>query len=138
MGSQIEWGPLLERAWKARERAYAPYSGFRVGAALLAQSGEVFPGCNVENASLGLTICAERAAMASAIEAGQREFTGIAIVADTKTPVAPCGACRQVLAEFQPVMAICSAGGTGAPQIWSLETLFPVPFKNFSFERGEA
>jgi cytidine deaminase len=91
---------LIEQAIAARQRAYAPYSNFQVGAALLAKDGRVFTGCNVENLSYGLTICAERNAVFAAMAAGVREFTAIAIVADTREPISPCGACRQVMAEF--------------------------------------
>ena len=91
---------LLAEAWCVRDRAYAPYSEFAVGAALRATDGRVFTGCNVENLSYGLTICAERVALATAIAAGAREFTAIAVVADTNVPISPCGACRQVIAEF--------------------------------------
>ena len=91
---------LLTAAIAARLQAYAPYSNFHVGAALLAKDGRIFIGCNVENLSYGLTICAERNAIFSAIAAGVREFEAIAIVADTREPVSPCGACRQVMAEF--------------------------------------
>lgn len=96
----MEWEALVQAAWMARERAYAPYSKFPVGAALLAADGRVFVGCNVENLSYGLTNCAERVAMGAAVAAGAREFLGVAVVADTKVPISPCGACRQVLAEF--------------------------------------
>lgn len=92
---------LMAIAWNARENAYAPYSNFRVGAALLAKSGdEAFSGCNVENISYGLTNCAERVAIGAAIAQGVTEFEKVVVVADTKTPISPCGACRQVLAEF--------------------------------------
>lgn len=84
----------------ARERAYAPYSKFAVGAALLTADGQIFGGCNVENISYGLTNCAERVAIGAAIAAGKREFLAVAVVADTGVPISPCGACRQVLAEF--------------------------------------
>ena len=96
----MDWNALLEVAWEARERAHAPYSNFHVGAALLAADGRIFPGCNVENLSYGLTNCAERVAIGSAISAGARQFLAIAVVADTRVPISPCGACRQVMVEF--------------------------------------
>ena len=128
MGAQINWTTLSEQAWAAREHAYAPYSKFAVGAALLAQSGEVYLGCNVENISFGLTICAERSAVAAAVQAGCRKFSGIAIVADTETPVVPCGACRQFLAEFHPSLPIYAAGRGGVSDSWLLSELLPTPF----------
>ena len=91
---------LLEQSKTARETAYVPYSKFPVGAALLAEDGTVFHGCNVENASYGLTNCAERTAIFKAVSQGVTKFKAIAIVADTEGPCAPCGACRQVIAEF--------------------------------------
>ncbi len=91
---------LILSAIAARLRAYAPYSRFQVGAALLAKDGRVFTGCNVENLSYGLTICAERNAVFAAVAAGATEFAAIAIAADTREPISPCGACRQVMAEF--------------------------------------
>lgn len=91
---------MIELARKAAEQAYAPYSGYRVGAALLTSSGHLFTGCNVENASYGLALCAERNAITSAVAAGEREFTAIAIAAGTDVPGIPCGACLQVMAEF--------------------------------------
>ncbi len=91
---------LVEAAWKARERAYAPYSKFQVGAALLGSEGTIFPGCNVENISYGLTNCAERVAIGAAVAQGVRTFDKVVVVADTSVPISPCGACRQVLAEF--------------------------------------
>lgn len=96
----MDWDRLVEAAWQARESAYAPYSNFAVGAALLAADGRIFPGCNVENISYGLTNCAERVAIGAAVAAGVREFVAVAVVADTGVPISPCGACRQVLAEF--------------------------------------
>jgi len=92
--------PLVQAAWNARQNAYAPYSSFAVGAALLAADGRIFTGCNVENLSYGLTCCAERVAVGSAVAAGAREFVAMAVVADTQTPISPCGACRQVMTEF--------------------------------------
>ena len=128
MGAQIDWMALADHAWAARERAYAPYSKFAVGAALLGDSGEIYAGCNVENVSLGLTICAERSAIVAAIQAGCREFVGMAVVADTDNPISPCGACRQFLAEFNPDIPIFAAGRNGVAQSWRLSDLLPSPF----------
>ncbi len=91
---------LIEKAIEAMNRAYAPYSNFKVGAALLTKSGRIFTGCNVENASFGLSICAERVAIFSAVAAGEVQFEKLVVVADTDSPVSPCGACRQVMSEF--------------------------------------
>ncbi len=96
--SELDYAPLTAAAIKAREAAYARYSNFRVGAALLAADGRIFPGCNVENASYGLTQCAERTALTAAVCAGARQFKALVIVASGA--ITPCGACRQVLAEF--------------------------------------
>ena len=127
MGAQIDWASLAKQAWTAREQAYAPYSKFSVGAALLSESGQVYSGCNVENISFGLTICAERSAATAAIGAGCRKFLGIAIAADTEIPVVPCGACRQFLAEFHPGLPIYAVGRGGAAA-WFLSELLPSPF----------
>lgn len=96
----MDTNELVNAAWRVRDAAYAPYSNFAVGAALLAADGTVFVGCNVENISYGLTNCAERVAIGAAVAAGVREFSAVAVVADTGVPISPCGACRQVLAEF--------------------------------------
>lgn len=96
----MDYESLIDEAWRARENAYAPYSDFQVGAALLADDGRVFHGCNVENISFGLTNCAERVAIGAAVAAGVRKILAVAVVADTAVPISPCGACRQVLAEF--------------------------------------
>ena len=121
----MEFSSLLTHARAARDRAYAPYSRFAVGAALRAKSGRVFTGCNVENLSFGLTSCAERNAVFTAIAAGEREFEAIAIVADSKQPVSPCGACRQVLAEFAPMIPICCSNLEGQTFQSDLAQLLP-------------
>jgi cytidine deaminase len=118
---------LVEAARKARARAYAPHSKFPVGAALLAQSGKVFAGCNVENLSFGLAMCAERVCVGSAIAAGEVKLEAIAIVASCREPIVPCGACRQVLAEFNPNLVIYSATPDGPISEFRLNDLLPLP-----------
>lgn len=118
---------LLDHAWKVRELAYAPYSGFKVGAAILSESGAIFTGCNIENISYGLTICAERSAVATAIAAGEKRFVALAVVALTMTPIVPCGACRQVLAEFSPDLQIYAEGESGLPVLRGMAALLPLP-----------
>lgn len=132
MGAEIDWNALADRAWEARSRAYAPYSKFLVGAALLGGSGDIFVGCNIENASFGLTLCAERAAVCTAIQSGCREFAGLAIVAETEDPLAPCGACRQFLAEFGVALPVYAAGRDGIHALWTLDQLLPVAFTGAS------
>ena len=116
---------LIKAASDARSRAYARYSRFAVGAALLTNSGKVFQGCNVENVSLGLTMCAERVAVGSAVAQGVADFTAIAIVADSKLPILPCGACRQVLAEFNPAMRVVTSTIDGKRETVMLTDLLP-------------
>lgn len=127
MGSRINPQCLLKIAWAAREQAYAAYSNFAVGAALLSQSGNIFAGCNVENISFGLTICAERSAVTAAVQAGERDFVAIAIAAATATPIVPCGACRQVLAEFNHSIIVYSEGADRDRMEWVLSFLLPSP-----------
>jgi cytidine deaminase len=119
---------LVARAHEAREHAYAPYSGFAVGAAVLTASGRIYTGVNVENASYGLTVCAERVAIAGAIAAGERELVAIAIVAGSASPTRPCGACLQVMAEFNPGMSVIVANLDGQSQTHTLPDLLPQPF----------
>ena len=116
---------LLRLAWGAHGKAYAPYSKFAVGAALLTVSGKVFVGCNVENISFGLTICAERSAVCGAVAAGEREYRMLAIVSDSREPVSPCGACRQVLAEFAPQLPIVCENKVGERFEGTLAELLP-------------
>ncbi len=123
----MQYSELVEIAHAVRGKAYAPYSEFAVGAALQTKSGEVHAGCNVENLSFGLTLCAERSAIASAIANGARDFVAIAIVADSKQPPLPCGACRQVMAEFNPNLTVISATLSGQVQQFSLSDLLPHP-----------
>ena len=118
---------LLSAALSARERAYAPYSKFLVGAAVLAKSGKIYTGCNIENASYGLTVCAERNALFSAVGAGEREFTALCVVGDTEAPISPCGACRQVMAEFK-VPRIILANLKDDVKEYTLEELLPYGF----------
>ena len=123
----MQFDDLIRSASAARKQAYAPYSGFAVGAAVQCKSGAVFVGSNIENISYGLTICAERIAVASAVAVGQREFVAIAVVADTSEPIVPCGACRQFLAEFSPDLIIVSATLRGDRKIENLSRLLPDP-----------
>ena len=118
---------LRQIATEARLRAYAPYSRFLVGAALSVEGGQVISGCNIENISFSLTICAERVCAAKAIEQGARNFTTMAIVADTETPIVPCGACRQFLAEFAPSLVITTWTLKGDSRDFSLSELLPLP-----------
>jgi cytidine deaminase len=126
---------LVDAARAARERAYAPYSGFQVGAALRCASGSLYSGCNVENASYGLTICAERVALVSAVAAGERHVTSLAVVTDDRELTAPCGACRQFLAEFAaddlPVILVNLRGDR---EVTTLGALLPRAFRAFGKE----
>jgi cytidine deaminase len=119
---------LRAAAADAMSRAYAPYSDFRVGAALLTGDGAVITGCNVENSSFPAGICAERGALAAAVAKGHRSFTHLAIVTDADEPTSPCGMCRQALVEFAPELTITSHTTSGAEARWSLADLLPHPF----------
>ena len=119
---------LLYRAREARELAYAPYSDFPVGAALEAEDGSIHMGCNVENASHPLGVCAERNAVAAAVVAGRRRFLTLALSVSGSDPKPPCGGCRQVLAEFAPDLRVISEGVNGSRVEWSLGDFLPEPF----------
>jgi len=119
---------LIEAAKAARENAHAPYSNFRVGAALRAKSGRVYTGCNVENATYGLTVCAERVAIFKAISEGERGFDAIAVVTDTETLTPPCGACRQLIWEFCGDAEVILANVNGKSETLRMSALFPHPF----------
>ncbi|MGE5653909.1 MAG: cytidine deaminase [Bacillota bacterium] len=119
---------LVERAMEAQQLAYVPYSHYRVGAALLTCSGKVYTGCNIENASYGLTICAERTALFKAVSEGERDFASIAVVVDGEAFASPCGACRQVLAEFAPNMRCILANGRGEHKVTTVADLLPDGF----------
>jgi cytidine deaminase len=118
---------LVEAARAAQEHAYCPYSHYRVGAALETDDGILFTGCNVENASYGLTICAERSAVFTAVSAGARRFRRIVVATDSEPPGPPCGACRQVLAEFGPELEVESVGPTQSKR-WRIRELLPDAF----------
>jgi cytidine deaminase len=119
---------LVERARRARDHAVADYSHFKVGAALEASDGAIITGCNVENATYGLTVCAERVAMFKALSEGHRTFTRIAIVADTADPTPPCGACRQILWEFGGDLEVVLANLSDIKGTYRLKDLLPLPF----------
>lgn len=126
---------LMEQAYKAREHAYAPYSGFQVGAALLAKSGKIYQGCNIENASYGAANCAERTAVFKAVSEGETDFEAIAIVggkegAHTGDMCAPCGICRQVLREFcfPDTFRVVLENGKGECKAYLLKELLPLSF----------
>jgi cytidine deaminase len=129
MLDEVQRQQLLDQARRAREHAYAPYSRFMVGAAVLTATGEIYSGCNIENASLGATICAERVAIFRAVAAGCRDVTALAVIADTPEPVAPCGLCRQVLAEFNPDCLVLMANTAGRTRLANLKELLPLAFR---------
>lgn len=118
---------LRDAADAARQRAYAPYSGFRVGAALETAAGTIVTGCNVENAAYGATICAERAAVVAAVAAGYTAFKRLALVSDSARPITPCGTCRQVLSEFGPEIAV-ESWAADQVQRWTVAELLPGAF----------
>lgn len=124
----MDWKPLLAAAVAARQNAHAPYSGFKVGAALLCEDGTIVAGCNVENRSYGLTICAERNAITTAAAAGHRRFRAVAVVADSDPLTPPCGMCRESLQEFCDELPILLANLRGEQRETTLRAIFPEPF----------
>lgn len=125
----VDVNTLLEQSKVAREHAHAPYSKFKVGAALLAEDGNVYLGCNVENVSYGLTNCAERTAFFKAVSEGAKEFVALAVVADSERAIPPCGACRQVMAEFcKPDMPVYLTNLKGDVEMTTVGDLLPGAF----------
>jgi cytidine deaminase len=124
----VDWAVLKAAALAVQERAYAPYSDYRVGAALLTDDGEIVTGCNVENATFGATCCAERTAVFSAVAAGHRSFRAIAVVTSGAEPGTPCGICRQVLAEFGSDIDVLCFTPEGAERVYRLSQLLPFAF----------
>lgn len=125
--TELEIQKLMDCAIKARENAYSPYSHFAVGAALLCEDGTLYEGCNIENASYGLTNCAERTAIFKAVSEGHIKFKALAVVADTEGPCAPCGACRQVMAEFK-IPLIIMGNLMGNIKMVTIEEVLPFSF----------
>ena len=125
--TERERNELAARARHAMEKAYAEYSRFRVGAALMTEGRNIFEGCNVENSSYGLTICAERNAVFQAVAHGDKQFRSIAIASDDAGFLSPCGACCQVLAEFNPRLEVIMTNASGKKKVISLSKFFPVP-----------
>ena len=123
-----EYEGLIAAAKKARENAHAKFSNFLVGAALRTKSGKIYGGCNVENATYGLTICAERVAIFKAISEGERQFDAIAVATDTDTLTPPCGACRQLIWEFCGDVPVILSNLAGKSETMRMSTLFPKPF----------
>ena len=126
--SHLQIRRLATAARRAAESSYAPYSAFRVGAAVLTSSGKIFAGCNIENASYGLTICAERAAVFKAVTEGRRKLVAVAVYTPTAHPTAPCGACRQVIHEFSPTAAILCVCDSSEQIETTLDQLLPAAF----------
>lgn len=135
--TEAELEPLKEAALKALEHAYAPYSGYRVGAALLDVDGRVFTGCNVENAAFSPTLCAERVAVGKAVEAGSREFVAVVVATLSSPPATPCGVCRQVLREFGRELEIICVNPVGERRTHRLEELLPHGFSGEDLNHTE-
>jgi cytidine deaminase len=134
----MNYKELIDLAIKAKEFAYVPYSHFRVGAALMTESGEVYTGCNIENASYGGTNCAERTALFKAISEGRKNFKCIAITSDSPDLTYPCGICRQALSEFNIDMDVIVSNSSGEYIIHKLSELIPYAFTNEELLRGQS
>ena len=119
---------LIKEAERAKKKAYTPYSKFKVGAAVLCADGKIYTGCNIENASFGLTVCAERVAIFKAISEGSTKFEAIAVIGDTDKPCSPCGACRQVMSEFCEDAPLIMANSKGDVKIKKVKELLPEAF----------
>lgn len=130
---EATWQRLADAALDVRERAHVPYSKFPVGAALLTDDGEIITGCNVENATIGATVCAERNAIGCAVSQGHRAFRALAVVTDVDPPAAPCGICRQVLAEFCEDLPILLLTSEGQRRTTTLDELLPMRFSGLDF-----
>ncbi len=131
----MDYSKLIAAARRARKNAYAPYSRFTVGAALLTAKGDIITGCNVENSSYSLTVCAERIALFKAVSERVTKFRAIAIASDHDQPVPPCGACRQVISELAGDVDVLLCGRRGKPVIMKLHQLYPLPFSKEDLER---
>ncbi len=125
---QENFSVLIKSAIYVRENAYSPFSGFRVGSAVLTKEGKIYTGCNIESASYGLTVCAERVAIWKAISEGEKDFLAIAVVADTEELTPPCGACRQIIWEFCGDVSIILANPQGKTKFFKMSELLPNPF----------
>ena len=124
----IDYSALVKKAQSAKKYSYSPYSKFRVGAAVLSTSGKVFTGCNIENSSFGLTVCAERTALFKAISEGTRKFKAIAIASDASGFISPCGACRQVILDLASGIDVIMSDSRGETKIVKARELLPYPF----------
>ena len=132
----MDYNDLVKHADRAKKYAYVPYSNFRVGAALLTKDGQIFTGCNIENASYGLTNCGERTAIYKAISEGVRDFKAIAISTDTEKITSPCGMCRQVLIEFGEEIDVIMANVHGQYEVYKAKDLLPLAFSPKKLEEG--